>query len=114
MRRWVRPIARVFIVLVLLSPGIAAVVGRMVGPGVLHPMNLNPQRFEQTAQMLQRTGAVKEDFDVRAPDGVALHGWKIRPRSSSGDWVLLFHGVSDNRSGVLGQPSFCCGMGTAW
>ena len=69
-------------------------------------MNLNPQRFEQTAQMLQRTGAVKEDFDVRAPDGVALHGWKIRPRSSSGDWVLLFHGVSDNRSGVLGHAEF--------
>jgi hypothetical protein len=32
-----------------------------------------------------------------------LRGWTIRPLSPNGDWVLLFHGVSDNRSGVLGQ-----------
>lgn len=44
----------------------------------------------------------KSDFDVRAPDGIELRGWKVRPPSPNGDWVLLFHGVSDNRTGVLG------------
>ena len=59
-------------------------------------------RLKQTEEMLQRTGATKEDFLVRAPDGVELHGWKIRPRSPNSDWMLVFHGVSDNRTGVLG------------
>jgi len=40
-------------------------------------------------------------LDVRAPDGVLLHGWKVRPARPNGAWVLLFHGVADNRMGVL-------------
>ena len=80
----------------------AAFVGRAVGPGVLHPMRLERERTAQTQAMLARTEATREDFDVRAADGVELCGWKVRPPSPSGDWVLLFHGVSDNRTGVLG------------
>lgn len=53
--------------------------------------------------MLQRTGAAREDFIVLAPDGIELRGWKIRPPSPNGDWILLFHGVSDNRTGDLGH-----------
>lgn len=56
--------------------------------------------------MLLRTGATREDFNVRALDGVALRGWKIRAAEPSGDWVLLFHGVSDNRTGMLGAAGF--------
>jgi hypothetical protein len=69
-------------------------------------MNLNPPRQTQTTQMIERTGALKEDFNVRAPDGVQLRGWKIRPTSPNSDWVLLMHGVSDNRTGVLGPAEF--------
>jgi fermentation-respiration switch protein FrsA (DUF1100 family) len=89
--------------LLLLAPILAAFVGRALGPGLLHPQNLNPMRLQETEEMLQRVGASKEDFLVRAPDGVDLHGWKVRARSSNGDWILLFHGVSDNRTGVLGH-----------
>lgn len=56
--------------------------------------------------MLQRTGATKEDFQVRAPDGAELVGWKIKPGQPNGDWVLLYHGVSDNRTGTLGHAEF--------
>lgn len=88
--------------LLLLMPVIAGVVGRGLGSGALHPANLNPNRLAQAEAMLMRTGATKEDFSVRAADGVELRGWKIRPRARSTNWVLLFHGVSDNRTGVLG------------
>jgi len=88
--------------LVLLMPVLSAFVGGPLGSGVLHPANLNPMRSKQTEEMLRRTGATKEDFFVRAPDGVELRGWKIQPRSPNGGWLLLFHGVSDNRTGVLG------------
>jgi alpha-beta hydrolase superfamily lysophospholipase len=106
MRRALRLFSRILLALIVLSPGIAALVGKVIGPGILHPANLNPERLEQTAQMLGRTAATKEDFDVRAPDGVELRGWKIRPLSPNGDWVLLLHGMSDNRSGVLGHAEF--------
>jgi uncharacterized protein len=87
-------------------PIMAGIAGLFIGPGVLRPMNLNPDRLQETAEMLQRTSATKGAFEVRAPDGAVLKGWKIRPADPNGDWVLLFHGVSDNRSGTLGAAEF--------
>jgi hypothetical protein len=40
------------------------------------------------------------------PDGIELRGWRICPPSPNGDWVLLFHGISDNRTGVVGPAEF--------
>lgn len=94
------------LVVILLAAGIAAVAGRLIGPGILHPANPNPQRLQQTAAMLHATGASKEDFSVRAPDGVELRGWKIRAAQPNGDWVLLFHGIADDRTGTLGAAEF--------
>jgi len=88
------------------SPLLAAAVGSSIGGGVLHPMRLNRMRLEETQAMLARTGAAKEDFTVAAADGIPLRGWKARPPAPNGDWVLLFHGVSDNRTGNIGHAEF--------
>jgi len=88
------------------SPLLAAFVGNSIGSGILHPANLNPMRMEETKRMLAGTGSTKEDFNVRAQDGIILKGWRIRPQSPNGDWVLLYHGVADNRTGVLGHAEF--------
>ena len=101
-----RRAAYVLIVLIALGPVAAAYVGRQMGPAVLHPAHVAPFRLDATEQMLARTGATKEDFSVRAGDGAPLSGWKIRPPSPSGDWVLLFHGVGDNRTGTLAYAEF--------
>ena len=66
---------------------------------------LTPSSIQVSERVLQTVGAIPEDFAVRAPDGVLLRGWKVRPLSASGDWVLLFHGVSDNRAGMTGQAA---------
>jgi fermentation-respiration switch protein FrsA (DUF1100 family) len=95
--------AYAFLAMLLLLPILAARVGRALGPGLLHPQNMNPMRVEQTEEMLKRVGATKEDFLVLASDGVELHGWKVYSRAPNGNWMLLFHGVSDNRTGVLGH-----------
>ena len=79
--------------LFLLAPVGSGLIGRAIGPGVLRPMRLNRERLQQTAEMLNRSGAAKEDFNISAPDGVDLRGWKVRVPSPNGDWVLLFHGV---------------------
>jgi dipeptidyl aminopeptidase/acylaminoacyl peptidase len=95
-----------FVSLIILGAAGSALVGRIIGPGLLHPYNPNPSRTLQTTQMLQRTAATKEYFSVRAPDGAELRGWKIRPPNPNRDWILLFHGISDNRTGVLGHAEF--------
>ena len=90
----------------LLVSAIAGGIGILIGPGVLHPQNLNPERLQQTSEMLSRTGATRADFEVTARDGAILRGWKVKAAVPSGDWVLLFHGVSDNRTGMLGAAEF--------
>ncbi len=105
-RRSYTRVAYALFILIFVMPAIAGVVGQAVGQGVLHPANLNPNRSAQTEAMLIRTGATKEDFSVRAADGIELQGWKVRARARSANWVLLFHGVSDNRTGVLGHAEF--------
>jgi pimeloyl-ACP methyl ester carboxylesterase len=99
----VRWLVCIVIALLLLVPVGAGLIDQAIGAGILHPMRLNPERLPQTMEMLRRSRAAKEDFDVRAPDNVQLRGWKIRPLLPNTDWVLLFHGVSDDRTGVLGH-----------
>jgi len=94
------------VLLIVLAAGASGALGHLIGPALLHPQNLNPDRSQATDAMLARTGASKEDFFVRASDGVELRGWKIRPPQPNSNWVLLFHGVSDNRTGVLGHAEF--------
>jgi uncharacterized protein len=102
----VRIIARTVLILALVAAGISAMAGRMLAPQFLHPARLDYQRLTQTEDVLRRTQSTKLDFEIRAPDGVELSGWKIRPPSPNGDWVLLFHGVGDNRTGMLGPAEF--------
>src|SRR3984957_9225683 len=87
-------------------PLAAAVIGAQLGAVILHPANLNPDRHQQAAEMLGRTGATKEDFEVKAADGALLKGWKVKPKNPNGDWVLLYHGVADNRTGNLAHAEF--------
>ena len=88
---------------VLLSLVLSAVAGWMIAPGMLHPRRGATGSLRQVACALEQIGAEIQQFDVRASDGILLRGWKVRPPSPGGDWVLLFHGVTDNRTGMLGQ-----------
>src|SRR5271170_4669582 len=99
-------VAIVAVVALALLSAASGYIGNAIGPEVLHPANLNPERLEETAQLLKRTSATKVDFTVRTNDGIELRGWKVVPPAANGDWVLLFHGVSDNRTGDLGHAEF--------
>lgn len=88
-----------------LVPVAAAAAGMLLASGILHPMRkpLRAEHVRQSDEVLVRTGAAREDFTVTAPDGAELQGWKFRAKESNDDWVLVYHGVSDNRMGMLGQ-----------
>jgi alpha-beta hydrolase superfamily lysophospholipase len=100
-----RRLVRILIILLLFPPLLAAVAGWLVGPGFLHPIRreFTPELVREADTYFAPIGARREDFTVPAPDGVALRGWKVRPAHPNGAWVLLFHGVADNREGVIGQ-----------
>ncbi len=99
MKRCLRIAVKTLLIFLLASCFAGAVMGTLY---------LHPYRRPLTAAMLERVdrdfshiGAVREDMEVRAPDGTVLRGWKVRPRAPNRDWVLLFHGVGDSRLGVL-------------
>lgn len=100
-----------FVLLALLLPLFAGVAGAMMGGGMLHPMRreLSAELVEQADRVFRDVDASREDFDVHAPDGVLLRGWRVRPPQPNGDWVMLFHGVSDNRVGMRGYAEFLLG-----
>jgi len=103
-----RRLIRIALILLLFPPLLAAVGGWLAGPAFLHPIRreLTPGLIREADASFAFTGATREDFDVRAPDGSLLRGWKVRPKNPNGNWVLLFHGVADNRVGVVGQSEF--------
>jgi pimeloyl-ACP methyl ester carboxylesterase len=89
--------------LLIFPPLIAAAAGWVVAPWFLHPARrpLTAALIQQADIALSQKHAHREQFDVQASDGSILRGWKVRSTKPSGDWVLLFHGVADNRMGVL-------------
>ena len=96
-------LVRILLILLLFPPLLAAGVGWLVGPWFLHPLRreLTPALVQQADATFSQIGAHREDLDVRAFDGMLLRGWKVRAAKPNGDWVLVFHGVADNRMGVL-------------
>jgi len=91
----------------------AAVMGWIVAPNFLHPERrpLTPDLVRDADISFAHHHAQREDFPVTAPDGAPLRGWKVRPRDPNGSWVLVFHGVADNRMGVIGQAEVLLGAG---
>jgi len=102
--RFARRIAGIAVFVLLAVEGLA---GNGAGSGILHPPRraLTPELVAQADAAFARVHATREDFEVLAPDGAHLRGWKVRaaPGTATGDWVLLYHGQADNRAGMLGQ-----------
>jgi alpha-beta hydrolase superfamily lysophospholipase len=100
-----RKLLRIFLILLLFPPAFAAVGGWLAAPAFLHPIRrpLTPDLVVEADVSFAWIGAQREEFDVRAPDGALMRGWKVRPTYANGAWVLVFHGVTDNRAGTLGQ-----------
>jgi len=98
-----RRLLRIALTLLLAPVLIASIIGWLVAPSFLHPIRrpLTPDLIQQADASFAQIGALRESFTVPAPDGVLLRGWKVRAAQPNGSWVLVFHGVADNRVGVL-------------
>jgi len=100
-----RRLVRIALILLLFPPLLAAAAGWIIGPSFLHPIRreLTASDIRDADATFQFIHAQRQDFNVRASDGVMLRGWLVRPANPNGSWVVLFHGVADNRMGVIGQ-----------
>jgi len=118
--KWTVAIIALFVIL-------SAVAGNWAATMSLHPARraLTPELVAEADVVFRRDNAYRIPFDVRASDGVLLRGWLVQPnpqalarsafhdppKNSPRDWVLLFHGVSDNRVGDLGVADLLLGAG---
>src|ERR1700722_1429420 len=93
--------------------GTAAAVGVTLGGGILHPYRkvLTADEISQADRRFDEVHARRSDFDVAASDGAKLRGWKVRAQTPNGDWVVIFHGLGDNRSGQVGYAEFLLARG---
>jgi alpha-beta hydrolase superfamily lysophospholipase len=96
---------RILFILAFTPPVVAAGMGWLAGPSFLHPLRreLSPDLIKEADSAFSGIGTHREEFEVRAADGVLLRGWKVRAVKPNGNWVLVFHGVADNRVGVVGH-----------
>src|SRR5258708_785815 len=96
---------RITCILCLIPPVVAAGMGWLAGPSFLHPFRreLSSNLIKEAESSFLKIGTHPQEFDVRAADGILLRGWKVRAVKPNDNWVLLFHGVADNRVGVVGQ-----------
>jgi len=103
-----RRLIRILLILLLLPPMLAGIAGWLVAPGFLHPIRreLTPDLVREADASFAHSGGHRDDLNVRAPDGILLRGWIVHPDHPNGNWVLLFHGVADNRMGVISQSEF--------
>ncbi len=108
-----KPILKITAQILIALPFLSALAGLVLGPTVLHPFRrrLTVRQMAQADQAFQSLSATCEDFIVRADDGILLGGWKIRPAHPNGDWVLLLHGRSHNRSVMLPYAEFLLAAG---
>jgi uncharacterized protein len=110
MKRWIRWICA----LLLLPPLLSIPVGYWMASGSLHPPRrpLTAQMITQAGVVFREVHATREDLIVTARDGTILRGWLAHPESTitgdrdSLDWVLVFHGIADNRMGVFEHAEF--------
>lgn len=97
-------VLRVLTVCLLGLLTVSIIAGVFLAEGTLHP-GRRPLTAE--SEMQARKLAVRQHSDLRdvtlvASDGVPLYAWSIRPRNGDGRAVVLLHGLSDNRLGMLG------------
>jgi len=95
-------ILRIAAILVFFPAALSVAAGWIGAPGFLHPEKraLTPDMVRDADNTFEQIGAHRQDLVVTETDGTVLRGWKVRAARPNGSWVLVFHGVADNRYGM--------------
>ena len=79
--------------------------GVVATEAALHPARhtMRPMARPLAEALAARNHATLAEVAIDAKDGATLRGWSIRPARGNGDAVILLHGHTDNRAGMLGN-----------
>jgi dipeptidyl aminopeptidase/acylaminoacyl peptidase len=111
----VRMVLRWVAIAIAVWVGFTGAAGVVAGEWALHPGRraLGPRDETAARAIAERNGAPLEEISVSAEDGAVLRAWKIRPANGNGNAVILLHGQSDNRAGMLGYAEMLLRHGYA-
>jgi uncharacterized protein len=92
---------------------LSVIAGVFLAEGTLHPGRhpLAAESERQARDMAARHHSDLEDVTVFSSDRVPLHAWSIRPQSANQSVVILLHGLSDNRMGMIGYAELLLAHG---
>jgi uncharacterized protein len=87
---------------------LATAAGVFLAEAALHParrplLAVDQQRAREVANS---NASDLTDISILAIDGVVLRAWNLQPRKNAGNAVILFHGLSDNRAGMMAYEQF--------
>ena len=110
-----RVLLRWGVVLVAVWLVVCAAVGILAAEWALHPGRraLSQEDKVRAHAMAERNHAQLAEVSVTAEDGATLRAWSIRPLHGNRDAVILLHGHTDNRAGMLGSADMLLRHGYA-
>jgi predicted alpha/beta-fold hydrolase len=81
----------------------------------LHPIRnrLTQSELDTAEEVAARNNAHLEQAAIRAADGADLRAWFLQPTGGADNAVILLHGQSDNRAGMLGNADMLLRHGFA-
>jgi len=92
---------------------VCSAVGVLATEWTLHPGRrpLTPASEAQARAIADRKHAKLSEISITAIDGATLRAWSIQPLHSNGVAVILLHGHTDNRAGMLGNAELLLSHG---
>ena len=93
---------RVICIVVVCYAVVCAILAIFLGELAFRPQRVPVNERQSAEAVAARFGAALREVSVIASDGSHLQGWFARPARVNGDAVILFHGVGDNRQGMMG------------
>jgi uncharacterized protein len=82
---------------------LAIVAGIFLAEAALHPGRrpLLAGDQQRARELANSNASDLTDISIPANDGAILQAWNLQPRKSFGNAVILSHGLSDNRAGMM-------------
>jgi uncharacterized protein len=70
-----------------------------------------PNADAELDHILLSSNSDLQDVTIASQDGLVLRAWKIRPRASNGNAVIILHGQGDNRFSQIGYAQILLSHG---
>ncbi len=89
------------------------IAGTFLAQATLHPAHRVLRAEDELAaqKIAQDLDSDLEDVSITTSDSTTLSGWNIRPHRDNGNAVILFHGLGDNRLGMVGYAQLLLARG---